>query len=701
MLFGLNIFHPKQELERMRSPRLLGVAIYAAALVFLAGALVTFATRSSGTASHGFDLSDLDTTCKPCADFYQYATGGWRARSPIPPAYPEWGQFDALGDKNEQVLHEILEAAAQDRSAAPGSIEQKIGDFYGTCMDEARIEAAGATPLQPELDRIAKISSVADLQAEATRLQSIGVNAMFEFNSEPDFKDSTQVIGVAYQGGLGLPNREYYLRSDDASQKMRDQYVAHVARMFTLLGDTPDAAAAEAKTVMSIETQLAQGSSTPVELRDLSANYHHMNPAELQALTAHFLWADYFKEAGFPDIAAVNLGQPKFFQQLDQMLVTVPLADWKTYLRWHLVHSAATLLSSKFLNENFDFYGKTLQGTTEIRPRWKRCVSATDHDLGEALGQKYVEKTFPPQAKVAAVRMVHNLMAALRADMETLTWMGPETRKQAEAKLDAMTLKIGYPDKWRDYSSYQVTRDSYIENAFRGEAFEFRRNLAQIGKPLDRTEWGITPPTVNAYYNPTMNEIVFPAGILQPPFFDPKADDALNYGGIGAVIGHEMTHGFDDSGSKFDAQGNLRDWWTPDDRKNFEARAECIVRQFDAFVVEGDLHENGKLVEGESIADLGGLTIAHMAFEAAEAGKSAAAIDGMTPDQRFYLGWARIWGQNMRPEYERLLTNSDGHPIPNFRVNGPMSNLPEFAGAYGCQAGDAMVRPAAERCRIW
>ncbi|MGB6200968.1 MAG: M13 family metallopeptidase [Candidatus Acidiferrales bacterium] len=671
------------------------------AWIFLAGAVAGVTVRSSSSMSRGFDLSDLDTTCKPCADFYQYATGGWRARNPVPPAYASWGQGNVIGDRNQEILHQILDAAAKDKHAAPGSVEQKIGDFYGSCMDEARIEAAGSSPLQPELERIARISSVADLEAETTRLQSIGVDAMFGFGSTQDFKDSTQVIGVAWQGGLGMPNRDYYLRPDPASQKMRDQYAAHVARMFVLLGDAPDAAAAEAKTVMTMETQLAQASSTPVELRDPAANYHRMTPPELQTLTTHFVWADYLRETGFPDIAAVNLGQPKFFQQLDQMLQDVPLVDWKTYLRWHLVHGAATLLSSNFVNENFDFYGRTLQGTTELRPRWRRCITATDHDLGEALGQKYVEKVFPPQAKAAALQMVHNLIATLRADMETLTWMGPETRKQAEAKLDAMTLKIGYPDKWRDYSTYQVTRDSYIENAFSGETFEFRRNLAQIGKPVDRNEWDITPPTVNAYYNLPMNEIVFPAGILQPPFFDPAADDALNYGSMGSIIGHEMTHGFDDQGSQFDAQGNLRDWWTPEDHKNFEARANCVARQFDAFVVDGDLHENGKLVEGESIADLGGLTISHIAFETAEAGKSTASIDGMTPDQRFYLSYAHSWAENSRPERERLLTNTDPHPLPRFRVIGPLSNLPEFASAYGCQAGDAMVRPGAERCRIW
>ena len=677
------------------------VSIYLVAWTILAGAVASLTARASGAIGHGFDLSDLDTTCKACTDFYQFATGGWRARNPIPPAYSSWGQTDVIGNRNQEILRQILEAAAKNTHAKPGSIEQKIGDFYGSCMDEARIEAAGATPLQPELERIAKIASAPDLEAEATRLQSIGVNAMFEFGSEPDFKDSSQVIGVAWQGGLGLPNGDYYLRPDDASKKLRDQYVAHVARMFVLLGDAPDAAAAESQTVMSVETQLAQASSTPVELRNPAANYHRMTPVELQALTTHFIWADYLNETGFPAIAAINLGQPKFFQQLDQMLSAVPLADWKTYLRWHLVHSAATLLSSKFVNENFDFYGRTLQGTTELRPRWKRCVGATDNDLGEALGQKYVEKAFPPRAKAAALEMVHNLMAALRTDMDTLDWMGPETRKHAEAKLDAMTLKIGYPDKWRDYSSYRVTRDSYLENAFRGETFEFRRNLAEIGKPVDRTEWGMTPPTVNAYYNPLQNEIVFPAGILQPPLFDPHAVAALNYGGMGSIIGHEMTHGFDDQGSQFDAQGNLSDWWTPEDHAKFEARADCVAKQFDAFVVEGDLHENGKLVEGESIADLGGLTISHMAFEKAEAGKSAAPIEGMSPDQLFYLGFARGWAQNIRPESERLQTNTDPHPVNRFRVDGPVSNLPEFAAAFGCHEGDPMVRAAADRCRIW
>jgi putative endopeptidase len=685
----------------MRMKHLLAVAVSWVALILIAAALPTLAVHSSGTNSHGFNLADLDTTCKPCADFYQYATGGWRLHNPVPSSYADWGRFSELENENEETLHEILDAASKDRHAPKGSIEQKIGDFYGSCMDTSRIERQGVKPIKPELDRIAAISSQSGLLAEMARLQGIGVDAMFQFSSEPDFKDSSQVIGVAFQGGLGLPERDYYFRDDPDSKQLRDKYISHVSTMFVLMGDPRDAAAAEAKTVLAIETQLAQASSKPEDLNDLAANYHRLDRAELRNLTTQLSWDAYLREVGFSEIAAVNVSQPKFFQQLDRMFGAVPLADWKSYLRWCLINTAAPRLSTKFLDEDFDFYNRTLQGVKDPQPRWKRCVSATDGYLGEALGQKYVEKTFPPEAKVAALQMVHNLIAALRADIETLSWMGPDTRKQALAKLDALTLKIGYPDKWRDYSSYSVTRDSYAQNVFQGALFEFRRNLAQIGKPTDRTEWGITPPTVNAYYNPTMNEIVFPAGILQPPFFDPNADEALNYGGIGAVIGHEMTHGFDNSGSRFDAQGNLKNWWTPEDRKNFEERAACIVQQFDGYVVQPGLKENGKLVEGEGIADLGGITIAHAAFERAIEGRNIAPIDGMTPDQRFFLGWARIWGDNMRAEREVLLTNADPHPIARFRVNGPMSNLPEFASAYSCKDGDAMVRPASARCRIW
>jgi putative endopeptidase len=427
-----------------------------------------------------------------------------------------------------------------------------------------------------------------------------------------------------------------------------------------------------------------------------------MGPAELRALTPDFSWDTYFRNVNFPDIREVNVGQPEFFQALDKQLMAVPLADWKIYLRWHLLRSSAPALSSKFVKENFDFFSRALTGAKELQPRWRRCTTATDRSLGEALGQKYVAAAFPPEAKTKARAMVQDLIAAMRSDIETLPWMSDATRQQALAKLAAVSLKIGYPDTWRDYSAYEVIRGPYIENIQRGNAFEFRRNLAQIGKPVDRGEWEMTPPTVNAYYNASLNEIVFPAGILQPPFFDPQADDALNYGGMGAVIGHELTHGFDDEGSQYDAQGNLRNWWTPEDRKNFDARAACVEKQFSGFVVEGDLHENGKLVLGESIADLGGLTIARMALERALAARPAPEkVEGYTQQQRFFMAFARIWAANARPEYERMMATVDPHPLPRFRANGPVSNLAEFAAAFSCSASDAMARTADARCKIW
>ena len=689
----------------MRTLRLWSMTLGVLALaVALAAGSRGWAQRPAGTdaaATHGFDVSDLDTSCKACDNFFQYATGGWTARNPIQPAYPSWGRFNALQERNQEVLRKILESAAAAK-AAPGSIEQKIGDFYASCMDQKRIDAAGIKPLQPEFQRIAKIDSLSQLENEVARLQNEGVGALFFFGSSQDEKNSAQMIGAASQGGLGLPDRDYYTKDDDKSKQIREQYVQHVSKMLQLAGDSPSAAAAEANTVMAVETQMARQSKTRVELRDPESNYHKMTPAELATLTPDFSWQSYFQDIGFPDIREVDVGQPEFFQALDKELTSVSLSDWRTYLRWHVIHSAVRALPSKFVDEDFDFYNRTLTGTKELQPRWRRCTGSTDRALGEALGQKYVAQAFPPEAKAQARQMVENLVEALRADIAALPWMSEPTRQQALAKLSAMSLKFGYPDKWRDYSSYQVVRGSYLENIERGSTFEFHRRLAQIGKPVDRTEWDMTPPTVNAYYDAEMNEIVFPAGILQQPFFDPAADEAFNYGGIGAVIGHEMTHGFDDQGSKYDAQGNLRDWWTPEDLKNFQARATCVEKQFDGYVVQDDLHENGKLELGESIADLGGLTLAHMAFAHAQSTKPVAQqIDGFTPDQRFFLGFARIWGTSARPEYERMAVTVDPHPLPRFRVDGPLSNMPEFQSAFSCQAGDTMVRPADERCKIW
>lgn len=644
----------------------------------------------------------MDTSVSPCKDFYDFADGGWLKSHFIPAAYPAWGIASELRDHNEDILHSILEDAARDKKAQAGSNWRKIGDFYASCMNEPAIEAAGVKPLNEEFARIAAIHDLAGLQAEIARLQMNGARAVFNFGSEQDPKNSTQVIAGAGQGGLGLPDRDYYLRDDAKSKQLRAAYLAHVANMFQLLGDDAATAAAESHTVMDMETQLAKSSMPRADLRDPDKTYHKLTLAELAALTPHFDWKVYFTETGAPAVDSMDIGQPDFFKQVDASLTSLPLASWKVYLRWHLIHSAAPALSSKFVEENFNFYGRTLRGTTEILPRWRRCVESTDANLGEALGQYYVQRAFPPEAKASATAMVKNLVAALRDDISTLDWMSPATRQQAIIKLEAINLKIGYPDKWRDYSPLHITDGSYVENLQRGRDFAFSYDVAKIGRPVNRTDWDMTPPTVNAYYSPTMNEIVFPAGILQPPFFDPHRDDAMNYGAIGSVIGHEMTHGFDDQGAKFDAHGNLKNWWTPEDLKNFQQRGDCIAQQFAAFEFEPGLHENGKLVEGESIADLGGLTISYAAFRKSLQGKpEPPKIDGFTADQRFFISFAQEWTYKLRPEYARLLIHADEHPLPQYRATAPLTNMPAFQKAFACRADSPMARPEAKRCRIW
>jgi predicted metalloendopeptidase len=686
------------------SKRFFSVGFILAVVCILALGISGIGLRASSKAADkpglwGFDTANLDKTCKPCDDFYQFAMGGWMKANPIPPEYSTFGSFTRLADQNQQNLRQILEDAAKTK-AAPGSNEQKIGDYYAGCMDTAAIDAAGTKPIEPELARIADIKTIAGLQAEAERLQSMGVGVLFRFTSRQDLKDSTVMIGGASQGGLGLPEREYYTHNDEKSQQLRDAYVKHVSTMLALLGDPTDKSGEEAAVVLKIETALANVSTKNTELRDPEKNYHIMTIAELKTLTPNFSWEAYFRAAGHPELKQINVGQPDFFKGLDAQLTATPLDDWKTYLRWHLVNAAAPGLPEKFVAEEFDFRGKTLTGAKEIQPRWKRCVQSTDRALGEALGQLYVKRYFPPEAKARALEMVHNLLAALNDDLQTLSWMSPETRAQATAKLKAFAVKIGYTDKWRDYSTLKIERSDYLQNFMRGAEFEFARRLDKIGKPVDRTEWTMTPPTVNAYNNSGMNEIVFPAGIMQPPFYDPKADDAVNYGGMGAVIGHEITHGFDDEGSKFDGHGNLRDWWTTEDRKNFDERASCVQTQFDGYEVEPGLHQNGKLVLGESIADLGGLAIAYAAYEKSLEGKPRPKdIEGFTPEQRFFLGWAQVWGANQRPEAARLQTKTNPHPLSRFRGIGAPSNLAEFAKAFGCKKGDAMVREHA--CKIW
>jgi putative endopeptidase len=653
------------------------------------------------TVIHGFDVANLDRSQNACIDFYAFANGGWLAKNPIPPAYARWGRFEVLADQNENVLHDILEAAAKNRRAKPGSLEQKVGDFYASCMDEQSIEAQGLKPIEPELQKINAITDLAGLEAEIARMHNYGLRGVFGFGAGQDFKNSTQVIAQAAQGGLGMPDRDYYVKDDDRSKSLREAYTKHVAKMFELAGDSHDKAADEAKTVFDLEKKLAEVSKTRVERRDPEANYHKMTVAELKELTPHFDWTQYLAARNVTNVQYVNVGQPDFFKATDKLLASQPVEDWKMYLRWQLLNSSASLLSSPFVNEDFDFNGRVLSGTKELLPRWKRCTQGADNVLGEAVGQFYVQKTFTPQARLRAQTMVKNLLDALRDDISTLSWMSQTTRDRATVKLEAFLRKVGYPDKWRNYEALSISRGAYADNVRRGSEFELRRNLGKIGQPVDRSEWGMTPPTVNASYSPTFNAVTLPAGILQPPFYDPLADDAVNYGGIGAAIGHEMTHGFDDQGAQFDAEGNLKNWWTPEDLKSFKSRTDCVVNQFSSYEAEPGLHLKGDLVVGESVADLGGLTIAYRALQKAQAGKPRKLIDGFSPEQRFFLGWAQVWAANIRPEEARRRVVTDPHPLSRFRVNGPLSNIPEFATAFQCKVGDPMVRPPEKRCQIW
>jgi putative endopeptidase len=675
----------------MRSLRV----VVSLAVLFAFGVTATF-----GQSSH-FDVSGMDTKTSACTDFYQYANGGWLAANPIPPAYAAWGVGNMLVEKNRDVLHEILEAAAKNTAAKKDSNEQKIGDYYASCMDEAKIEADGLKPIQTELDLVAKVNDQKSLQAEIAHLHTFGYNAVFGSGSNRDFKNAADVTIAIVQGGLGLPTRDYYFKDDARSKTIRDEYLKHIAKMFELMGDDTAKAASEAQAVMTLETKLAEGSKPPVEMREPEKLYHRMPMTEVKTLAPTFDWTSYFSTVAH-STADVNVTTPDFFKVMDAQLTATPISDWQSYLRWNIINRAASGLSSKFVDEDFHFKGTILSGTKENLLRWKRCVAATDGALGEALGAVYVEKAFPAAARTRALTMVSNLEAALKSDLTTLSWMSDATRKQAIVKLDAFLNKIGYPDKWRDYSTLTIDRSSYQTNRLRVGTFNERRDWAKVGKPVDRMEWGMTPPTVNAYYNPQNNEIVFPAGILQPPYFDPNADDALNYGGMGSVIGHEMTHGFDDQGAKFDPAGNLANWWSDADLKAFQQKSQCIVDQFNSFEVEKGLNENGKLVQGESIADLGGLVVAYAAFQQSMKGKPRPAdIDGFTPEQRFFLGYARGWAANIRPEIARVLTLQDPHPLNKFRVNGPLSNLPQFAAAFGCKEGDPMARPEKDRCVIW
>jgi putative endopeptidase len=656
------------------------------------------ANAQDAAASHlsVFDITSLDTSVDPCTDFFAYACGGWLQKNPIPPDKTSWGVGGKLADQNRALLREILEEAT---AGGPGRdpVKQKIGDYYSACMDEKAIETAGASPLKSDLERINRMRS----KREMARLVAAmpGLNVPFAFQSDQDYKNSSQVIAQVDQSGLGLPDRDYYLNTDAKSVELRQAYVAHVQRMFQLVGDSPEVAATEAQTVLRIETALARGSLTQVERRDPKLLYHKMKRRELEGLSPSFRWKEYFSLAGQPGLQSLNVAAPEFFKTMDATLKKESLDNWKAYLRWHLVDANAPYLSSAFVDADFDFFGKTLTGAQQLEPRWKRCVNYVDNDLGEALGQAYVERAFPPEAKQRAQKLVKQIEAAMEQDIDGLSWMSPATKQRALEKLHALANKIGYPDKWRDYSALTIAREDYMGNVLRARGFEFNRQIAKIGKPVDRGEWDMTPPTVNAYYNPQINDINFPAGILQPPFFDPRADDAPNYGDTGATIGHELTHGFDDEGRQFDAHGNLRDWWTAEDGKQFDQRASCISDQYSQYVAVDDVKVNGQLTMGENVADLGGMMLAYMAWKTETQGQKLEPIDGFTPEQRFFIGYGQSWCSNTRDETKRMYATIDPHSPDKYRVNGVVSNSPEFQQTFQCKAGSEMVRE--KRCRVW
>jgi predicted metalloendopeptidase len=646
------------------------------------------------------DLKNFDLTVKTEDDFYHHVNGTWLKNNPIPADRSVWASYSEIDERNQTNLRLLCErVAAKTDGATP--VEKMVGDFYASGMNEAVINALGAKPLQPELDRIAAVKTPADVLQAIAHLQSLGVACGFAFGSSPDLKHSDREIARLGQGGLGLPERGYYFNDDEKSRTIRSQYVAHIANLLVLAGESRESAIVSAQAVLALETKLAVNTLARVQLRDPYRSYHKMTVSEAAAKTPGIDFALVFAERGAPKFDEINLAHPEFFQGFAVALNTVPVSDWQAYLRWHLVRHAAPYLSEAFVAEDFAFNGRILTGTTEQKPRWKRIVGVVDGEIGEALGQLYVADYFPPEAKVRMAKLVEDIRASLHDRINALEWMDAPTKAKAQAKLAAFGVKIGYPDQWRDYSSVKITRDDYYGNVVRADAFDVSRRLARIGQAVDRREWGMTPPTVNAYYRATNNEIVFPAGILQPPFFDFKADDAVNYGGIGAVIGHEMTHGFDDSGSKYDAHGNLNNWWTEESAKNFKARTTAIVKQFAAYEPLPGVHLNGELTQGENIADLGGVKIAYYALQKALADKPRDLINGFTPEQRFFLNYATIWRINSRPEAVRLRANTDPHSPGEFRANGPLSNLDEFAKAFNVTEGSPMRRPPEARVTIW
>jgi len=668
------------------------------ALVFAAMPLTVTIQAADAPPIPRFSTDYMDKSVEPAADFYHYAAGTWIKKNPVPADKSRWASFSELQERNWHLIHEILDGTT-NAAVREDSPAQKVRDFYISALDTNRIEKLGFKPLGADLKRIDKVRSKQDLFALVADFHMRGVGGFFADGVSPDAKNSSVYAFQLSQGGLGLPDRDYYLK--DSFAKQREAYTNHIARMFVLAGTKRAEVEAAARTVLDLETQLAKASKARADLRDPIANYHKFGAIEAGSKYPDLSLRVFFTDSGLGQMPDLIIRQPEFLEDLDRLVKERPLSEWKIYLRWHLIHSAAPYLHAAVEAENFDFYGKVLREQQVQEPRWQRAARVIDAEIGEALGQLFVEKYFPPAARARMIELVENLKAVFKDRLQKLEWMSEATRAKALVKFDRFTQKIGHPDKFRDYSLVDVRPDDYLGNVRRAELFEARRQYGRVGKPVDRTEWHMTPETVNAYFNPSMNEIVFPAGILQPPFFDPDADDASNYGGMGAVIGHEMTHGFDDEGRKFDAQGNLRDWWTPEDEKNFNERAQCVKKQLESYKVQGDLHENGDLVLGESIADLGGLNIAYRALEKELGDNRPPSIGGFTTEQRFFLAYTQIWAATDRPEFERLMLNTNPHPLGRLRAIAAPSNMQAFSQAFGCKEGDALVRPAAIRCQIW
>ncbi|PYX92636.1 MAG: M13 family peptidase, partial [Acidobacteria bacterium] len=651
--------------------------------------------------SPSLDVKSMDKSADPCVDFYQYSCGGWKKSNPIPPDQVGWSVYGKLYQDNLNFLRGILEQAALSKAPA-SSLDQKIGDYYAACMDEAAVEKRGLAAIQPDLNAIAQLKSAHDLAPLLARLQEqLGGGVLFSSGSRQDPDDSEKQIAGLNQGGLGLPDRDYYTKDDAKSKETRARYLEHVQKIFELLSDSPETAKKNAETVMRMETSLASASLTRVERRDPYKQKNKIKPAELEQLAPNFNWQSYFRELKLPPFQIINVVPSTFFKEVNSRLADEPLENWKSYLRFHVADRYAPYLSSAFVQENFGFYSKYLRGAKEQQPRWRRCVRYTDSDLGEALGQAYVAKVFSPELKASTRDMVKRIEDAMEQRIRGLDWMSAETKQQALAKLHSIRNKVGYPDKWRDYSSVKIARNDLLGNVQRANAFERRRELNKVGQPVDHGEWGMTPPTVNAYYNSQMNDINFPAGVLQPPLYDAKIDDAPNYGNTGGTIGHELTHGFDDQGSKFDAKGNLSEWWTKDDRQKFEERTKCVADQYAQYVVVDDIHINSKLTLGEDVADLGGELLAYMAWKDATKERNLQPVEGLTPEQRFFVGFAQWACANERPEDMRVRALTDPHSPPEYRVNGVVVNMPQFSQAFSCKQDQPMTKAPEKVCKVW